>query len=61
LPTRRHTFSHFHLDIEPIEILLNRPGSAVMEAQTRLWYNLRTPRSVGLAAPIARLLAEVAG
>ncbi len=61
LPARRHTFSHFHLDIEPIEILLNRPGSAVMEAQSRLWYNPGTPRSVGLAAPVVRLLAEVAG
>ena len=61
LPARRHTFSHFHLHIEPIEILLNRPGSAVMEAQTRLWYNSQTPNSVGLAAPVARLLAEVAG
>ncbi len=61
LRPRRHTFSHFHLDIEPIEILLNRPGSAVMEAQGRLWYNPKTPHSVGLAAPIARLLAEALG
>ena len=61
LPARRHTFSHFHLDIEPIEILLDRPGSAVMEAHSRLWYNPKAPNSVGLAAPVARLLAEVAG
>ena len=31
LDLRRHTFSHFHLDIQPVEILLNGPGCAVLE------------------------------
>ena len=61
LPLRRHTFSHFHLDIEPVEILLNQPGCGVLEAGSRLWYNARQPKNVGLAAPVARLLKEVAG
>ena len=60
LPVRRHTFSHFHLDIEPVEILLNEPGCAVLEAGRRLWYNPEQPVNVGLAAPVARLLDEIA-
>ncbi|UTW10665.1 A/G-specific adenine glycosylase [Marinobacterium rhizophilum] len=52
----RHTFSHFHLDITPV---LVRPGDAdaVMEGAPRLWYNIQRPASVGLAAPVKRLLA----
>ncbi len=60
LPVRRHSFSHFHLDIEPVELLLKRPGCAVLEGDTRLWYNPRLPENVGLAAPVARLLREIA-
>lgn len=59
LPARRHTFSHFHLDIEPVEILLKQPGCAVMEPGSRLWYNPRQPENIGLAAPVARLLDEI--
>ena len=61
LPARRHTFSHFHLDIEPIEILLNQPGCVVLEGESRVWYNARQPENVGLAAPVTRLLQEIAG
>ena len=59
LPVRRHTFSHFHLDIEPVEILLNKPGCAVMEAENRLWYKSGRAENIGLAAPVARILAEI--
>ncbi len=60
LASRRHTFSHFHLDIEPVEILLKRPGCGVLEADRQLWYNPQQPENVGLAAPVARLIAELA-
>ncbi len=56
LDPRRHTFSHFHLDIEPVEILLNGPGCGVLEAADRVWYNPQRPDDVGLAAPVARLI-----
>ena len=47
LAPRRHTFSHFHLDIEPVEILLKQPGCGVLEGGQRLWYNPRQPEAVG--------------
>jgi A/G-specific adenine glycosylase len=54
----RHTFSHFHLDIRPMLIETDAPPAPLlMEADNRLWYNLRHPAEVGLAAATARLLA----
>ncbi len=54
----RHTFSHFHLDIRPMLLETDAPPAPLlMEADNRLWYNLRHPAEVGLAAATARLLA----
>lgn len=59
LPARRHTFSHFHLDILPREILLEQPGCRVLEGPGWVWYNALQPDERGLAAPVARLLKEL--
>jgi len=54
----RHTFSHFHLDIVPM--WLPEPSSgAAMDEGSGLWYNLAQPPSVGLAAPVERLLQQL--
>jgi A/G-specific adenine glycosylase len=53
----RHTFSHYHLDIEPVHIRVTRSGGRVEEASGHLWYDPRRPEAVGMAAPVARLLA----
>lgn len=55
-PTVRHTFSHFHLDIMPVYAPANNKALMVMEDGMALWYNLRTPSALGLAAPVQRLL-----
>ncbi|MDJ0738242.1 MAG: A/G-specific adenine glycosylase [Gammaproteobacteria bacterium] len=60
LDPRRHTFSHFHLDIRPVEILLNGSGCGVLEGGGQLWYNPRRRQDVGLAAPVKRLIDEIA-
>lgn len=56
----RHTFSHYHLDIRPVQVTLERTPTAIMEAQGQLWYNSRQPQEVGLAAPVASLLKKLA-
>ncbi len=56
----RHTFSHYHLDISPVLVQVDRPRSAVMESGRALWYNVHQPESVGLAAPVKRLLHKLA-
>lgn len=54
--TYRHTFSHYHLDITPILIRLERSQTQIMASNKSIWYNVDQPASVGLAAPVKRLL-----
>ena len=56
----RHTFSHYHLDITPVVADLDIAPQAVMDASRQLWYNVRQPPQIGLAAPVAALLKELA-
>ena len=58
LPPLSHTFTHFDLEITPL--LVRCAGEcAVMEAGSTLWYDVRTPATVGLPAPIRRLLEDL--
>ena len=53
----RHTFSHFHLDIEPVYLTLaERPGQ-VLETDRVRWVVPGKTRTVGLPAPAVKLLA----
>jgi len=60
LPGFRHTFSHYHLDITPVVFRINSPRGGVGEVTRQRWYNLRQPPQIGLAAPVAALLEELA-
>jgi A/G-specific adenine glycosylase len=60
-PVRRHTFSHFHLDMHPVEIRLERPGLRALDGDGIVWYKPGDPDALGLAAPIRQLLADLAG
>lgn len=55
----RHTFSHYHLDISPVLVQLQKLPTAIGEAK-HLWYSPHKPESVGLAAPVQRLLEKLA-
>jgi A/G-specific adenine glycosylase len=57
-PIRRHTFSHFHLDISPVAAWTKDPSNSVMEAEQRVWYK-RGQSVGGLAAPVERLLDQM--
>jgi A/G-specific adenine glycosylase len=59
LPPRRHSFSHFHLDITPVVLQMNNPAKGLMDAGPRVWYNLSKPDDRGLAAPVTRILQEI--
>ena len=58
-PSFRHTFSHYHLDIQPLQITLPTTPETVMEAGQQLWYNRCQPPQIGLAAPVASLLEQL--
>ncbi|MDO6559415.1 A/G-specific adenine glycosylase [Paraglaciecola chathamensis] len=53
----RHTFSHFHLDIQPVILQLEQPSSSQVNEKQQIWYDLLKQPSVGLAAPTKKLLA----
>lgn len=53
----RHSFSHFHLDITPVPVVVAGSGGAVMAGERFVWYNTRQPDDRGVAAPVRRLLA----
>jgi A/G-specific adenine glycosylase len=58
-PLFRHTFSHFHLDIEPVEICLQREQLRVMDGDRRVWYRISDPDERGLAAPVTRIINQL--
>ncbi|PLW66619.1 A/G-specific adenine glycosylase [Pseudohalioglobus lutimaris] len=59
-PVFRHTFSHYHLDIEPVLAEITASPGRIMDANRQLWYNVRQPPKIGLAAPVVGLLAQLA-
>jgi len=59
LPTLRHTFSHFYLDITPVVSQLKSPANHVMEASNRVWYNTQRPELLGLPAPVLKILNKL--
>jgi A/G-specific adenine glycosylase len=59
----RHTFSHYHLDIEPIRVWL-RDWPNEVQNSNQLWYNPalmnNNEQEIGLPAPIKTLLLKLA-
>jgi len=56
----RHTFSHYHLDITPVLLQLAREPQQIRENGQVAWYNISRPDTIGLAAPVKRLLEKLA-
>ena len=59
LPSMRHGFTHFNLDITPVKFLVSTMDDCVMDADQYLWYNVSDPQSVGLPAAINKLLSRL--
>lgn len=57
--SRRHSFTHFHLDITPIPARLIGSSATVMENERAVWYNVEQPDARGLATPVKRLLQQL--
>ena len=54
----RHTFSHYHLHIEPVKAFTESGVQSVADNQTR-WYPLSEVKALGLAAPVTKLLSRL--
>jgi len=58
MPKRRHTFTHFKLNYQPVSGLLKNPPDCVMEASQGVWYKAATESVYGFPAPVKRLIEE---
>ena len=54
--TQRHSFSHFHLDYQPVVIRVEANPAAVSASDNQIWYNPQNPLSLGMPAPVLALL-----
>jgi A/G-specific adenine glycosylase len=59
LEQRRHTFSHFELEIFPERLELGRPIDAIAESGLGGWMTPRVAVALAIPAPLKRLLLEV--
>lgn len=57
LPLIQHTFSHFHFHMSPVLMDTSTRQLKPLDASTHTWYTHK--QSLGLAAPIKTLLAEL--
>lgn len=56
----RHTFSHYHLDIDVQAINIAVSDAVVLESEERVWYNgVQFPG--GVAAPVSKILDKLVG
>lgn len=53
-----HSFSHYDLDIQPLEVRVDAASRTVNDRDGR-WFSLAAPPQVGLAAPVRKLLDEL--
>jgi A/G-specific adenine glycosylase len=60
LPARRHTFSHFHLDYQPVLHTVDR-GARIADEVRYQWVNPAQLAGRGTPAPVKSLLEELAG
>ena len=56
----KHTFSHFHLAITPVELIYRKSRHQVAETRKLIWHDLNTTAQFGLATPVKKLLHKLA-
>jgi A/G-specific adenine glycosylase len=60
LASIEHSFTHFDLTLRPVRLTVEGGAASVMDGERWLWYNSARPLPGGVAAPIGRILREVA-
>lgn len=58
-PSFRHTFSHFHLEITPIEMEVEQQQITIMDVTNQAWYKIGDKPLGGLSSPVKRLLTQL--
>lgn len=55
----RHTFSHYHLQMQPIAVRATQKTFERHQDSQHLWYDLDKPVMIGMAAPVKKLLKRL--
>ena len=55
----RHTFSHYHLDIQPVQVMANNPKNIVMEDESLVWYKPDAENDRGFPTPVSKLFKKL--
>ncbi|MBT8096999.1 MAG: A/G-specific adenine glycosylase [Woeseia sp.] len=58
-PSLRHSFSHFDLDIMPLTVRIEAGSRTVSDTDDGRWYAYGDPSTVGLAAPVSKLIQKL--
>ncbi len=58
-PAFRHTFTHFHLDIEPVYIQIEGPSDQLRDTADVRWHHPGSNDVLGLSAPAVKLIASL--
>ena len=56
-----HTFSHYHLDVTPVLFSGVADGNRVADTDDQRWYSTTELDTLGLPAPVRKLLANLPG
>lgn len=59
-PVFRHTFSHFHLLIQPVHFQVQPGTGLISEPNQWLWHTLDECAALGVPSPVKKLLLEIA-
>ena len=55
----RHAFSHYTMDICPVEVRIDSSSCKLDLNENEFWYELNHPEEVGMASPVKKLLEQV--
>lgn len=60
LPTIRHAFTHFYLDIEPVKVAVRDLATGARDEEDRLWHSPESGSGleIGMPAPVKALLGR---
>ncbi len=56
LQSLRHSFSHFHLDIQPVLLKGVLSGESIAESTASCWYKKSMGKNLGMATPVKKIL-----
>lgn len=58
LPNFRHTFSHFHLDINPYLINVKKNNNMIREDQTYAWHKIKNLK-IAIPTPVKKIIESI--